>query len=486
MTVHYKTEAGRFSVAGDYAVVTVPFSVLRTIEMLTPLSPGKQRAIRQLNYHASTKILFQVRERIWETRGRDLRRRHGHGAAGPAHELPDARSRRRARGVLLASYTWGQDALQWGAMDEETRLEEALDDVARIHPRIREVYEVGASHAWYSDRWARGAFAMFAPEQQTELQADIVAPEGRIHFAGEHCSLYHAWIQGALESGIRAAQAIHEAPAPMTERRRPAVLIDCDPGHDDALAILLAARHLDVRAITAVHGNAPLARTHVNARKVLELGGLSDIPVAAGCDRPLVREAHFAPDVHGESGLDGPDLPEPTMALVDAHATDVIIELSRSVPGPPRDRGGAADQRRDGAPARPDARLAGRAVQHHGRVADVGKRDPGRRVQHLVRPGGGAHRVRERRADHDGRAERDDAVDRDPERRAQLRATGRRAATAAADMLDHYAIGEGQYSGLPGGALHDPMAVATLIDPSIVTTVPMHVAVETRAPSPMA
>ncbi len=115
------------------------------------------------------------------------------------------------RGVLLASYTWGQDALQWGAMDEETRLEEALDDVARIHPGIRDVYETGASHAWYSDRWARGAFAMFAPEQQTELQPAIVQPEGRVLFAGEHCSLYHAWIQGALESGIRAARQIHEA-----------------------------------------------------------------------------------------------------------------------------------------------------------------------------------------------------------------------------------------------------------------------------------
>jgi monoamine oxidase len=107
--------------------------------------------------------------------------------------------------------TWSQDALRWGAMDEETRLEEALDDVSRIHPRIRDVYEVGASHAWYDDRYANGAFALFAPEQQTQLQADIVRPEGRIYFAGEHCSLYHAWIQGALESGIRAAQEIHEA-----------------------------------------------------------------------------------------------------------------------------------------------------------------------------------------------------------------------------------------------------------------------------------
>jgi monoamine oxidase len=211
VTVHFKTEAGRFTERGDFAICTLPFSVLRSVEVLTPFSRGKQRAIRQLNYHASTKILFQVRERVWEM---------DDGILGGAtvtdlgirrmnYPTPDPSN---ARGVLLASYTWGQDALQWGAMDEETRLEEALDDVARIHPRIREVYEVGASYAWYGDRWARGAFAMFAPEQQTQLQADIVAPEGRVLFAGEHCSLYHAWIQGALESGIRAAQEIHEAP----------------------------------------------------------------------------------------------------------------------------------------------------------------------------------------------------------------------------------------------------------------------------------
>ncbi|CAN5699001.1 FAD-dependent oxidoreductase [soil metagenome] len=211
VSVHVRTEAGRSVERADFAIVTIPFSVLRHVEVMTPFSREKQRAIRQLNYHASTKILFQVRERIWET---------DDGIMGGAsvtdmpirrlnYPTPDADNQ---RGMLLASYTWGQDALQWGAMDEETRLEEALDDVSRIHPRIREVYEVGASYAWYSDRWARGAFAMFAPEQQTQLQGDIVKPEGRVLFAGEHCSLYHAWIQGALESGIRAAQQVHEAP----------------------------------------------------------------------------------------------------------------------------------------------------------------------------------------------------------------------------------------------------------------------------------
>ena len=215
VTVHYKTEAGRFQARGHFAIVTLPFSVLRSVEMMQPLSREKQRAIRQLNYHASTKILFQVRRRLWESEDGIL-------GGGTVTDLPVRRLNyptpdpTTERGVLLASYTWGQDALQWGAMDDETRLEEALDDVARIHPWIREEFEVGASHAWYGDRWARGAFAMFAPEQQTRLQADIVAPEGRLYFAGEHCSLYHAWIQGALESGIRAARQIHETPVAET------------------------------------------------------------------------------------------------------------------------------------------------------------------------------------------------------------------------------------------------------------------------------
>lgn len=210
VTVHYKTEAGRFSASGDYCVCAIPFPCLRTIELTRPFSPGKMRAIRQLNYHASTKVLFQVRRRFWET---------ADGIVGGATvtDLPIRRinyppaSNETERGVLLASYTWGQDALQWGAMDAETRLEEALDDVARIHPQIREEYETGTSYAWYGDRWARGAFALFTPDQQTDLQASIVATEGRVHFAGEHCSLYHAWIQGALESGIRAAREIHES-----------------------------------------------------------------------------------------------------------------------------------------------------------------------------------------------------------------------------------------------------------------------------------
>jgi len=115
--------------------------------------------------------------------------------------------------VVLASYTWGEDAQRWGSLTPEDRVLQALEDVTRIHPQAAEEFEVGASKMWHDDEFAGGAFALFDPGQQTLLYEAICAPEGRIHFAGEHASLSHAWIQGAIESGVRAAAEIHERAA---------------------------------------------------------------------------------------------------------------------------------------------------------------------------------------------------------------------------------------------------------------------------------
>ena len=110
---------------------------------------------------------------------------------------------------------------------------------------------------------------------------------------------------------------------------RPPLLIDCDPGHDDAVAILVGYRHFDLKAITTVHGNSPLSNTTRNALAMLELAGIEDVPVAAGAASPLVGEAPNAAHVHGKTGLDGHDLPEPKQTPVPDHAIDVIIETAR-------------------------------------------------------------------------------------------------------------------------------------------------------------
>lgn len=206
--IHYQTAAGRFELRADYAIITVPFPVLRHVEVLKPFSRAKQRAIRQLHYDASAKIFFQSRRRFWETD-------EGIYGGGTVTDLAirnlfyTSYGKETRRGILLASYTWSEDAQRWGSLPPHERIQQALENVAVIHPQITAEFEAGASHMWHDDPFAGGAFALFDPGQQTLLHDEIIKPEGRIHFAGEHASLYHAWIQGAFESGLRAAIAIH-------------------------------------------------------------------------------------------------------------------------------------------------------------------------------------------------------------------------------------------------------------------------------------
>ena len=207
-TVHLRTLANRESVSGDYVIITTPLPALRHVEVLTPFSRAKQQAIREVHYDASTKVLLQCRRRFWEEDD-------GIVGGGSVTDLairnlyyPD-HHRETGRGVLLASYTWAEDAQRWDSLEPRDRIEQAIEDVSRIHPQILQEFEVGASKSWHDDPYAGGAFALFEPGQFTRLYEPMCAPEGRIHFAGEHASVYHRWIQGAIESGLRAAMAVH-------------------------------------------------------------------------------------------------------------------------------------------------------------------------------------------------------------------------------------------------------------------------------------
>jgi inosine-uridine nucleoside N-ribohydrolase len=114
------------------------------------------------------------------------------------------------------------------------------------------------------------------------------------------------------------------------------VILDCDPGHDDAIALLLAlaSPELELLGVTTTYGNQTLEKTTANALRVLELAGRTDIRVAAGADAPLERELVVAAHVHGESGLDGPTLPAPTAAPSSMDAVSFISDLVRSAPRP--------------------------------------------------------------------------------------------------------------------------------------------------------
>ncbi|WP_308468086.1 uridine-preferring nucleoside hydrolase UriH [Rathayibacter soli] len=110
------------------------------------------------------------------------------------------------------------------------------------------------------------------------------------------------------------------------------IILDCDPGHDDAIAMLLAhgSAEIELAAITTVAGNQTLEKVTRNALAVATIAGITDVPIAAGLDRPLVRARSFAESIHGDSGMDGPELPVPTVSLDDRHAVDLIIDTVMS------------------------------------------------------------------------------------------------------------------------------------------------------------
>ncbi|WP_409340547.1 flavin monoamine oxidase family protein [Paenibacillus sp. MBLB4367] len=202
-----------FQVTADLAIITVPFSVLQLVEVEPNnlFSYHKWTAIRQLHYVSSTKIGIQFSHRFWEENGlyggqtvTDLPIRlsyyPSHHSGGPG-------------GVVLASYTWEDDSLPWINMSNEEQVMKALNIMADIHGDVvYKTFVTGVAHNWDLSPFAAGAFTMFKPFQETELSPYISIPEGSVYFAGEHASDYHGWIQGAIQSAIRAAAEINTTP----------------------------------------------------------------------------------------------------------------------------------------------------------------------------------------------------------------------------------------------------------------------------------
>jgi len=258
------------------------------------------------------------------------------------------------------------------------------------------------------------------------------------------------------------------------------VILDCDPGHDDAMAILLAAKHLDVLGITTVAGNQTLDKVTINALKVVELAGLTHIPVAKGMDRPLVRPPRHAPEIHGETGLDGPHLPEPTTPLDPRHAVDFLIDTAMSndgitlVPTGPLTNVATALRRKPRIAKRlQEISLMGGSLTY-GNSTPVAEfniyTDP--EAAHIVFSSGvtvkmcGLNITRQ--------------VGATEVERERIRSLGTAVAKVVAEWLDFFSGTLKQVFGLAGGSLHDPCAVAALIDPTLIEFEPMHVAIELK------
>ncbi len=199
-------------VEGDFLLCTLPFPVLGRLQIQPPFSGAKQRAIRERNYDSATKVLAVTNQRFWETDDQIF-------GGGTCTDLPTgityypadnaaAKGRRvsAGSGVMLASYTWGQAARRLATLPHAERAALVISHLSRVHPQLDQKKILRRTASWSCDnhRWSGGAFAWFMPGQHTALHQHIIAPEGRIFFAGEHVSLTHTWMQGALESALVA------------------------------------------------------------------------------------------------------------------------------------------------------------------------------------------------------------------------------------------------------------------------------------------
>lgn len=192
----------------EYLICTLPFSVLRTIEVEPDFRPEKKRAIDRLPYTSVTKIYLQSRTRFWA-------RQQLSGAAGTdltIMEVEHATWNQPGGRGLLMSYAAGRNARTLAGLSDQKRRDLALEEMEKVHPGMRRNCEAETSYIWDKDPWARGAYSWLMRGQMRTLQPHLATSEGRIHFAGEHTSPWPAWMQGALWSGRRAAEEVVQAP----------------------------------------------------------------------------------------------------------------------------------------------------------------------------------------------------------------------------------------------------------------------------------
>ncbi|WP_378177365.1 flavin monoamine oxidase family protein [Aquimarina sp. SS2-1] len=223
----------------DEVIVTIPFSAFRMVHVWPKFSQDKRKAIRELHYDSATKVLVEFKERWWE---KDPYNIVGGGTITDLSNrfiyYPSQHINREGNGLMLACYCWADDARKWDSMSHKDRYIYALDNIAVAHapddldeqrrikslsvfnpdapedPEYVDGIKGAATVSWMQNPYAFGEAAIFSPGQLHLLQSAIEKPEwnGKAHFAGEHTSLKHAWIEGAIESGIRAALAVNETP----------------------------------------------------------------------------------------------------------------------------------------------------------------------------------------------------------------------------------------------------------------------------------
>jgi monoamine oxidase len=190
-------------VEADRVVLTIPFSVLRNVELDSSFSPEKRIAISRLRYTSITRVYLQSRTRFWTQQGisgfadTDL----------PVRTIVDHTDTQAGTRAILGTETTGPNALAAAGMSPDERLRWGLDNVSKVYPEITQNFEGGTSVVWDQEPWSLGASAYYAPGEMTTMFPHVASVEGRVHFAGEHTSTLFV-MEGAAQSGVRVAHEI--------------------------------------------------------------------------------------------------------------------------------------------------------------------------------------------------------------------------------------------------------------------------------------
>jgi purine nucleosidase len=269
------------------------------------------------------------------------------------------------------------------------------------------------------------------------------------------------------------------------------IIIDCDPGQDDAVMLLLALAcpdEFDILGITTVAGNVPLDLTQRNARIMCELAGRTDVPVFAGCEKPLRRPLITAENVHGKTGIDGVEIYEPAMPLQDKHAVDFIIETLLDaetdsitlVPTGPLTNIGSAIEQQPGILGKiREIVLMGGAMREGGNTTPCAEfniledPDAAQIVMHCGRP----LTIVPLDATHQALVSQ--------RRIEQIRALATPVGTAVVGMMEFFNRFDSEKYGSEGAPLHDPCTIAYLLKPDLFKGKMCNVEVETESPLTM-
>lgn len=258
------------------------------------------------------------------------------------------------------------------------------------------------------------------------------------------------------------------------------IILDCDPGHDDAFAIMLAVQHLDVLGITTIGGNCTLDNVTKNALKILEVLDRTDIPVYPGNSGPMVTPLVTAPQFHGETGLDGPELPEPKTLPQKKHAVDFIVETLMNTDDVILVATGPLTNIAEAINREPRIVERAREIYIMGGSVTYGNWMPAAEFNIFVDPEA-AYKVF-----NSGLLVKMCGINLTRqcclgyEHMQEFRKIGTKAALFAADLLEFFIGSTISSAKLTGANLHDACPVAWIINPGLIKSVPMHIDIELK------